>query len=337
MGAKPFDTLRNACRQVAAWGYKAIQVPTWDGRCIDLKQAAESKAYCDDWQAVLQEFGLDASEGAFHLQGQLVAVNPVYDEVFDGFAPEAVRGNPKARTAWAIEQCKLVAQASRNLGLTVAPGFTGSLAFPFLYPWPPRPKGLIDAAFTELGSRWKPILDVFEECGVDVAWELHPGEDVFDGLTYERFQAAVGNHKRSKINYDPSHFLLQCLDYLEFIRIYHDQIVAFHVKDAEYRPSGRCGVYGGYADWVNRAGRFRSLGDGQVDFKSIFALLTQYGYAGWATLEWECCIKGAEQGAQEGAPFIASCIITPPERAFDDFADAGVDANKINRLLGLAA
>ena len=117
--------------------------------------------------------------------------------------------------------------------------------------------------------------------------------------------------------------MLQQLDYVEFIHIYHERIRHFHVKDAEFRPNGRAGVYGGYADWADRPGRFRSLGDGQVDFGAIFSAFTKYDYDGWAVLEWECCFKHPEQGAAEGAPFIARHMIRKADRAFDDFAGAG--------------
>jgi len=120
-----------------------------------------------------------------------------------------------------------------------------------------------------------------------------------------------------------------------FDRIYHDRISAFHVKDAEFNPTGRQGVYSGYADWTNRAGWFRSLGDGQVDFKGIFSRLTQYGFDGWAVLEWECCLKNPEQGAAEGAPFIADHIIRRTEKAFDDFAGGDTDIPALRKMMGL--
>ena len=270
-----------------------------------------------------------------HLQGQLVAVNPVYDSQFDAFAPAEFHGNPDARQKWAVEQMLHAAKASRNLGLDVSVSFPGSLAFPFLYPWPQRPAGLIEETFAELARRWKPILDAYDEVGVDVGYEIHPGEDVFDGITFEMFLDALGGHKRCGINYDPSHFVLQQLDYLAFIDIYHERIVAFHVKDAEFNPDGRQGVYSGYQPWLNRAGRFRSLGDGQVDFAGIFSKLSQYDYDSWAVLEWECCIKSPEQGAAEGAPFIASHLIEVTEKAFDDFAGAETDMAQVRRMLGL--
>ncbi|MDO8560525.1 MAG: sugar phosphate isomerase/epimerase family protein [bacterium] len=326
-----------SCHWASQLGYRGVQVPSWDARCIDLKLAAESQTYCDELNVKAAKNVVQITELATHLQGQLVAVHPAYDTLFDGFAPESVRGKPAARTAWAVEQMKLAAKASRNLGLTAVPSFTGSLLWPFVYPWPQRPAGLVAEGFKELGRRWRPILDAFEEVGVDIAWELHPGEDVHDGISYERFNEAVGNHPRSRINYDPSHFILQGLDYLGFIDEYGDSIVAFHVKDAEFRPSAKCGVYGGFADWKERAGRFRSLGDGQVDFKAVFSKLTQAGYRGWAVLEWECCLKDSDQGAYEGAPFINSCRISTPEKAFDDFAGVQTDAAKLRALLGLLA
>ncbi|MEM6879168.1 MAG: sugar phosphate isomerase/epimerase family protein [Bacteroidota bacterium] len=331
----PFNTLEGICGYMAGLGYKGVQLPTWDDRIIDLQKAAESKNYCEDLSGRIGEFGLEITELSTHLQGQLVAVHPSYDKQFDGFAPVEVRNNPKARTEWAVQQLKWAAQASANLGLKAHVTFSGALLWPYMYPWPQRPAGLVETGFDELGKRWKPILDTFEDYGVDVGYELHPGEDLHDGISFEQFLTAVDGHPRAQINYDPSHFVLQCLDYLEFIDIYFERICAFHVKDAEFNPDGRQGVYGGYQSWLNRAGRFRSLGDGQVDFAGIFSKLSQYDYDGWAVLEWECAIKSADQGAAEGAPFINSHIIQVTERAFDDFADAGTDEAANRKLLGL--
>jgi sugar phosphate isomerase/epimerase len=246
-----------------------------------------------------------------------------------------VRGKPEARQAWAVDQLMLAARASRNLGLTAHATFSGALAWPFLYPWPQRPAGLIETAFDELARRWRPILDAFDDAGVDLCYEIHPGEDLHDGVTYEMFLERVGNHARANLLYDPSHFVLQQLDYLDYIDIYHQRIRMFHAKDAEFNPTGRQGVYSGFQPWAQRAGRFRSLGDGQVDFGAIFSKLSQYGFDGWAVLEWECCIKDSEQGAAEGAPFIASHIIQVAARAFDDFAASGVDLTTNRKLLGI--
>jgi len=331
----PYNNLDNICAWAAGLGYKGIQIPTWESRLIDLEKAATSQTYCDELKGKVAAHGLLITELSTHLQGQLVAVNPAYDLMFDGFAPEEVKGNSVARTAWAVQQVKWAASASKNLGLRSHATFSGALAWHTVYPWPQRPDGLIDAAFTELAKRWKPILDHHEDCGVDVCYEIHPGEDLHDGVTYEMFLDKVDQHARACILYDPSHLVLQQMDYLQFIDFYHNRIRAFHVKDAEFNPTGKSGVYGGYQSWIDRPGRFRSLGDGQVDFAAIFSKLSQHGYDGWAVMEWECCIKSPEQGAKEGAPFIAKHIINVTEKAFDDFAGRDSDPDYLNKILGL--
>ena len=331
----PFDSLANIAEWAAGHGYTGVQIPTFDPRLFDLHRAAESQTYCDEVKGVLADHGLTLTELSCHLQGQLVAVHPTYDELFDGFAPKSVHGDPKARQAWAVDQLHLAAQASANLGLTNCAAFSGALAWPFLYPFPQRPPGLIEEAFDELARRWKPILDAFDRAGCNLCYELHPSEDLFDGVTYEMFLERVDHHPRCNILYDPSHFVLQQLDYLGFIDVYKDRITMFHVKDAEFTPSPKQGVYSGYQPWLNRAGRFRSPGDGQVDFASIFAKLSAYDFDDWAVLEWECCLKHPEDGAAEGACFIADHIIRVTDRAFDDFAGAGTDRATNRRLLGL--
>jgi sugar phosphate isomerase/epimerase len=332
---RPFNSLKNIGEWAAKLGYKGVQIPCWDGRLFDLKRAAESKAYCEEIRGTVAGCGLEITELSTHLQGQLVAVHPAYDLAFDGFAPEKSRGNPKARQAWAVEQLVMAAQASANLGLAAHVTFSGALAWPYVYPWPQRPAGLIETAFDELAARWKPILDAFDRAEVDLCFEIHPGEDLHDGATFEMFLERAEKHRRCNILFDPSHFVLQQLNYLEFIDLFHERIKMFHVKDAEFRPTGRQGVYGGYQDWVDRAGRFRSPGDGQVDFGAIFSKLTQYDFPGWAVVEWECCIKSSEQGAAEGAPFIQRHIIQAATGAFDDFAGSGADQRANRRMLGL--
>ena len=331
----PFNDLKTICEWAKGLGFAAVQLPAWDARCIDLKKAAESKTYADELKGLVNECGLEISELSTHLQGQLVAVHPAYNLMLDAFAPDEVKNNPSARTEWATQQLKYAAQASRNLGLNASPTFSGSLLWHTLYPWPQRPEGLVEEGFTELAKRWLPILDVYDECGVDLCYEIHPGEDLHDGETYEMFLDKVNQHARACLLYDPSHFVLQCMDYLAYIDYYHERIRAFHVKDAEFNPTGKQGVYGGYQPWLKRAGRFRSLGDGQVDFKSVFSKLTAYNYPGWAVMEWECCIKHPEDGAMEGSVFIQDHIIRVTEKAFDDFAGAGSDTAFNRQVLGL--
>lgn len=331
----PFNELKSICDWAAGLGFIGVQLPGNEKRCIDLKLAAESKTYCDELKATVNSAGLQITEVATHIIGQLVAVHPAYDQLFDGFAPAEVRGNPKARTEWAIQEMKYAAKACQNLGITACPSFSGSLLWPYFHPWPQRPAGLVEEGFKELAKRWLPILDTFDECGVNVCYEIHPSEDLFDGITYEMFLEQVNHHPRACLLYDPSHFVLQQLDYLAYIDYYHERIKAFHVKDSEFTPSGKQGTFGGYQSWLNRAGRYRSPGDGQVDFKSIFSKLTQYDYDGWAVLEWECSLKHPEDGAREGAEFIKNHIIRVTEKAFDDFAKTD-QGEKFNRqVLGL--
>ena len=331
----PFNSWDSITRWAADCGYIGVQVPSWDGRLFGLAQAADSKDYCDDFKGVAAENGIAETELSTHLQGQLVAVHPAYDSAFDGFAAEEVRGNPAARQAWAVDQVKMALTASRNLGITAHATFSGALAWPYVYPWPRRPAGLVETAFDELASRWRPILDHAEDCGVDVCYEIHPGEDLHDGVTYEMFLERTGNHARACMLYDPSHYVLQCLDYLDNIDIYKDRIRMFHVKDAEFNPTGRQGVYSGYQSWVDRAGRFRSLGDGQVDFGAVFSKMAANDFDGWAVVEWECCLKHPEDGAREGAQFVSDHIIRVTEKAFDDFADGGTDEAANRKMLGI--
>jgi sugar phosphate isomerase/epimerase len=331
----PFNSWDTITQWAADCGYVGVQVPSWDARLFDLAKAASSQDYCDEIKGVAATNGVAVTELATHLQGQLVAVHPAYDVPFDGFAAPAVRGNPAARQEWAVEQVKNALTASRRMGLDAMATFSGALAWPFVYPWPQRPAGLIETAFDELARRWRPILDHAEENGVDVCYEIHPGEDLFDGTTFEMFLDRVGGHARCNMVYDPSHYVLQCLDYLDHLDIYRDRIRMFHVKDAEFNPTGRQGVYSGYAPWLERAGRFRSLGDGQVDFGSIFSKLAAMDFEGWAVVEWECCLKHPEDGAREGAEFVRQHIINVTERAFDDFAGAGTDEAANRRMLGI--
>jgi sugar phosphate isomerase/epimerase len=330
----PFDSLENMAKWAADLGYVGIQVPT-DPSLFDLEIAADSQDYCDEIAGKVGEHGIQITELSTHLQGQLLAVHPAYEEMFAGFAAPEVRDNPKAWPEWASKQLIAAAKASKRLGLKAHATFSGALLWHTMYPWPQRPAGLIDAGFGELAKRWRPVLDAFAENEVACCYEIHPGEDLHDGVTFERFLDAVDSHSAASILYDPSHFMLQQLDYLQFIDLYHERIKAFHVKDAEFRPNGRSGVYGGYEGWVDRPGRFRSLGDGQIDFKQIFSKFAQYGYDGWAVLEWECALKHPEEGAREGAPFILEHMIRVTNKAFDDFAASGVDDAGNRKILGL--
>jgi sugar phosphate isomerase/epimerase len=330
-------TLEGIAAFAAECKFTALQIPTFVPKIFDLEQAAQSQAYCDDVVGILAQYGLGISELTSQRQGQLMAVHPAYDRTLAHFAPENIRHDPIKRQTWAECQLRLAAAASRRLKLDRHVTFSGSLLWPYFYPYPPAPTGLVDEGFRELVRRWRPVLDVFDEAGVDLCFELHPTEDLHDGVTFERFLEMTNNHTRCNLLYDPSHFLLQHMDYLGFIDIYHARIKAFHVKDAEFVMSARSGVYGGYQDWRQRAGRFRSPGDGSIDFSGIFSRLTHYGFDGWATLEWECCLKNRFDGAREGADLIRRHIIGVTDAAFDAAMKAAVPLDELRSILGISA
>mgnify|MGYP000303606842 FL=1 len=332
--AAPFNSWDGITKWAADCGYKGVQVPVWDARLVDLDKLATSKDYCDEWVGQARANGVEVTDLSTHIIGQLVAVPPAYDAWVDGFAAPEVQGKPKERTDWAIEQVKKALTASRNLGIGQHVTFSGGLCWPFVYPFPQRPEGMVETAFDELARRWRPILDHADDCGVDVCYEIHPMEDLHDGDTFEMFLERLDGHARCNMLYDPSHYVLQCLDYLDNIDIYADRIKMFHVKDAEFNPTGRKGVYGGFQPWEKRAGRFRSLGDGQVDFGAIFSKMAAHDFDGWAVVEWECCLKHPEDGAREGAAFVKDHIIRVTPHAFDDFA-GGADEDMNRKLLGI--
>jgi sugar phosphate isomerase/epimerase len=334
--ASPFDSLDGVVGWLAGHGYVGVQVPIHDPRLIDIECAATDDAYCRDYRARLAALGVEITELAAHRAGQLSAVNPAFSELNDAFAPPGLRGDPAARQAWATSQLMRAVEAAARLGLRRVATFSGAFVWPYFYPWPPAPPALIATAFEELARRWRPILDHADAHDVDICFELHPGEDLHDGVTFDRFLSLVDGHPRARILYDPSHMLLQHMDYLGFIELYADRIAAFHVKDAEFLRSARSGVYGGFQDWVQRPARFRSLGDGQVDFRGVFSRLAAAGYDGWCVLEWECCLKRKEDGAAEGAPFIRRHMIETTAKPFDAALRRPVDAEAARRILGIA-
>lgn len=327
---------RNNIDNIAGWavkkGFKGLQVPSWMPELIDLDKCAKSKTYADEWKGKLKAKGLEVTD-LYGLQGQMLAIHPAMEELFADFFPKGMSDGERV-THYQGELKKIV-DASVNLGVKGIPCLSGGLAWNMVYPWPQRPPGLIEAAYRELARRWLPVLDYANEKGLTINYELHPGCDLFDGATYDRFLSYTNDHPAACINYDPSHFIIQCLDLYEFIKVYGSRIKGFHVKDGEFRPTAKCGVYGGMLPWKDRAGRFRSTGYGMVDFKRLFSLMTEAGYDGWAVLEWEDPVTDAEQGAELGAKLIEAHIIDEAEKAFDDFLGGKSDEGRNKRILGL--
>ncbi len=330
----PFDTLEGLAGWASGLGFRGVQVPVHDPRIFDPTRAATEPAYADQVQDMLARHGLELTELAAQRTGALLAVHPALDLAADAMAPEALRGNHAARRDWALGQMRHTIEAANRLGVRRVAVFSGALLWPYVYPWPPRAPGLREAAFDALAHIWLPILDMADQAGVDLCFELHPGQDLHDGASFDAFLDRVNQHPRAKILFDPSHMLLQHMDYLGFLDLYHPRVAAMHVKDAEFHPSPRAGVYGGFLDWIDRPGRFRSPGDGQIDFRGIFSRLTQYDYDGWAVREWECCLKHWQDGAREGARFIRDHIIRASDRTFDARLQRRSDPASIARALG---
>jgi len=330
--APPRNNIDNFATWAAGLGYKGVQLPAWDSRFIDLDKAAESKTYCDEYAGKLKAKGITVID-MFALQGQMIAFHPAFDELFAGFHPKGLKGN--ALVEWAQDQLKKCVKASVNLGCRGVPTLSGGLYWPFIYPWPQRPAGIVETAYKELAKRWLPVLNFAKDNGKTINYEIHPGCDIFDGATFDMFLEYTGNHEAVGINYDPSHFILQQLDLYGFITMYKDRIKGVHVKDGEFVSSPKQGVYSGMQPWGQRAGRFRTVGDGQIDFKRMFGLLTEIGFDGWAVLEWEDPVRDAEEAAKRCASFIADHLITPPAYAFDNFLDSGADDAANKRILGI--
>jgi sugar phosphate isomerase/epimerase len=324
----PYDRLGTLAAWAAENGFRAVQLPTFNAAIFDVEKASQSDTYCDEVKGLLAGHGLVISELSTHRPGHVLGTHNVYGEIVDALLPPEARGSPATRMSWATDQLLKAARATRRLGLTGHVTMSGGLLWPFLYPYPPRPQGLVEEAFAELARRWRPILDAFDAAGATVGFELHPGEDVHDGASFERFLAATGNHARVGILYDPSHLFLQHIDYGRFIDIYHGWITAFHVKDAEWNKSPKTGVYAGYVDWMDRAG--------DIDFNLIFSKLAQHDFAGWASLEWECCLKHPDDGARQGAQFIGHHIIRVQSRAFDAGMKGAGSTARNRSILGLA-
>jgi sugar phosphate isomerase/epimerase len=180
----PYDRLETIARWVSGLGYKGVQIPTWDPRVFDLATAAASRAYCDDYRGKLADVRLEPAELAAHLQGQVLAVHPAYEELFQPFYPAGLRGS--ARAEWAAEQLRLAVLASANLGTDNIPVLSGGFAWHLVYPWPQRPAGLVEESFRELARLWRPLLDLAQQHGLVFTYELHPGSDLFDGATFEK-------------------------------------------------------------------------------------------------------------------------------------------------------
>ena len=310
----PLETL---AEKAASWGYDGLELACW-GDHLDVARAAKDLAYCESQLAILDKHGLETFAISNHLAGQLVC-DPNDDSRSDLFAPEETHGDPEKKRAWAVQAMKDSAHAAKNLGLKVVNGFTGSSIWHLLYSFPPVSDQMIEDGFQYFAEMWNPILDVYDECGVRFALEVHPTEIAFDIVTAERALEAIGRREAFGFNFDPSHLHWQFVDPVDFIWAFKDRIYNVHMKDAARQLDGRTGILGSHLNFGHprRGWDFRSLGHGGVDFEEIIRALNHIGYAGPLSIEWEDSGMDREAGAEEACAFTKNVDFAPSGRAFD--------------------
>ncbi|MGE4564877.1 MAG: sugar phosphate isomerase/epimerase family protein [Victivallaceae bacterium] len=309
--------LAELAKKAAAWGYDGLELAC-RGDHFNVDLAAESQAYCDDIRATLAKHNLGVWSISNHLSGQLVC-DPNNDSRSDMFAPDHLAGNAEGKRAWGIEHLKKSARAARNLGVPVVNGFTGSPIWHMLYSFPPVSKEMIRQGFQFFADSFNPILDVYAECGIKFALEVHPTEIAFDLVTARRALEAIGNRPEFGFNFDPSHLFWQQLDPVKFIDAFPDRIYHCHIKDAALELDGTSGILGSHLDFdeTGRGWNFRSPGHGDVDFELIIRALNRAGYAGPLSVEWEDCGMDREYGAADACRFVRSIDFKPSKIQFD--------------------
>ena len=309
--------LATLARKAASWGYDGLELACW-GDHLDVNKAAVDKRYCKRQLAILRKNRLNLYAISHHLAGQLVC-DPNNDSRSDGFAPASCAGNAEKKRAWGVETMKNAARAARNLGVKVVNGFTGSSIWHLLYGFPPVSEATIEEGYKYFATMWNPILDVYDQCGVKFALEVHPTEIAFDIVTAQRTLDAIGGRKTFGFNFDPSHLHWQMVDPARFIGEFAHRIYHVHMKDAALQLDGKAGILGSHLNFGTR-GRgwdFRSLGRGSVKFEEIIRALNAAGYGGPLSVEWEDSGMEREQGAREACAFVRKIDFAPSKIAFD--------------------
>jgi len=309
--------LEKLAQKAANWGYEGLELACW-GDHMDVNKAAADKAYCKKQRAILEKNKLQLFAISNHLAGQLVC-DLNNDSRSDAFAPPDCAGNAEKKRQWAVETMKNTARAAKNLGVKVVNGFTGSSIWHFLYSFPPVTNEMIEEGFAHFAKMWNPILDVFDECGVKFALEVHPTEIAFDIITAKRALEAVNNRETFGFNFDPSHLHWQMVDPVCFLNEFSDRIYHVHMKDAALQLNGRTGILASHLNFgqPDRGWDFRSLGRGGVDFEEIVRTLNRIGYDGPLSVEWEDSGMDREHGAQEACEFVKGIDFKPSQVAFD--------------------
>jgi sugar phosphate isomerase/epimerase len=310
----PLETL---AQKASGWGYDGLELACW-GDHLDVDKAAVDIAYCQNQRAILEKYNLQLFAISHHLAGQLVC-DLNNDSRSDTFAPDDFAGDAEKKRTWAVETMKNSARAAKNLGLKVVIGFSGSSIWHLLYSFPPVSPAMIEDGFKYFADMWNPIFDVFDECDVKFALEVHPTEIAFDIVTARRALKAVDSRKTFGFNFDPSHLHWQMVDPVEFINEFSDRIYHVHMKDAAIQLNGRSGILSSHLEFGDprRGWDFRSLGRGGIDFEEIIRALNQIGYKGPLSVEWEDSGMDREHGAQESCNFTKDVDFETSSRAFD--------------------
>ena len=309
--------LKELASKAAGWGYDGLELACW-GDHMDVERAAADKSYCQKQLDILKKNNLEVFAVSHHLAGQLVC-DLNNDSRSDAFAPADCAGNAEKKRTWAVETMKNTARAAKNLGVKVVNGFTGSSIWHMLYSFPPVSDEMIDEGFAYFAEMWNPILDVFDDCGVKFALEVHPTEIAFDIITAERALKAIGRRETFGFNFDPSHLYWQMVDPVCFLNEFSDRIYHVHMKDAALQLNGRGGILASHLNFgkPGRGWDFRSLGRGGVNFEEIIRALNKIGYAGPLSVEWEDSGMDREHGAKEACEFVKKVDFKPSQIAFD--------------------
>ena len=309
--------LEKLAEKAAKWGFDGLELGC-SGDHMDLNKAAVDKEYCRKQLWILEKNNLQVFAISGHVVGQMVC-DPNNDNRSDAFVPPECAGDPEKKRQWAVATMQNSARAAKNLGIKIVTGFTGSSIWHLLYRWPPTSDKMVDEGFAYFAKMWNPILDVFDECGVKFALEVHPTEIAYDIITAKRALEALGNRPAFGFNFDPSHLLWQMVDPVCFLKEFPDRIYHVHMKDAALQLDGRSGILASHLNFghMERGWDFRSLGHGDIDFEQIIRTLNHIGYDRPLSVEWEDCGMERERGVEESLEFVKKINFSPSQVAFD--------------------
>ena len=316
--------LQDVARKANEFGYQGPELACW-GDHFEVDKALSDPGYCTQRRDLLERYDLQVHAISNHLVGQAI-LDPI-DQRHQAILPAHVWGDgePDGVNARAAQELKNTARAAQKLGVGIVNGFCGSSIWHLIYSFPPTPDTMIDRGFELFAERFNPILDVFGECGVQFALEVHPTEIAFDLVTAARALQALERREEFGFNFDPSHLVWQGVDPVEFIRAFPDRIYHVHVKDVVVNLNGRSGILGSHLPFGDprRGWEFRSPGRGSVDFEAIIRSLNHIEYAGPLSVEWEDAGMDREAGAKEACQFVQNLDFVPGSAAFDvAFSDA---------------